>query len=223
MLMTGLAVSIVVSALLTIRTAYGATRRWFYLFKPLTTSLILLAALITPAWLSNRYAPLVAAGLTFSLAGDIFLMLSDKRFIWGLASFLVAHLCTILAFTARAGFRESPWISLPFITAGAVIVAQIASRARGLRWPATLYALVLVAMAWRACATWAVLGSLPALLAMVGAGLFVVSDTLLAINRFVRRFSVAQVLVLGTYYAAQALIAWSTWPANWPVFWAHSP
>ena len=214
MLITGLAFGIILSALLAIRAAYSPARHWFFLFKPLTTILILLAALLTPAFGSSPCAVLIAVGLGFSLAGDIFLMLSDKYFIWGLVSFLAAHLCYIPAFISRAGFREPPWISLPFIAIGLVLTSQIAFRARRLRWPVIVYGLVLVAMAWRACAAWAVLGSLPALLALAGALLFVVSDTLLAINRFIRRFRFAQVGVLGTYYAGQALIAASLWPIS---------
>jgi uncharacterized membrane protein YhhN len=223
MLITGLAVGVVISALITIRAAYSLRRRWFYLFKPLTTILILVMALASPILAGNSYAFWVVAGLAFSLAGDVFLMLSDKRFIWGLISFLAAHFTYIVAFTLRAGFRESPWISVPFIIAALVILAQIAPRARGLRWPVTVYGLALLAMAWRACAAWAILRSLPAFLAALGALIFVVSDTSLGVNRFVRRFRWAQVVVLGTYYTAQALIAWSTWPAPWLVFRAASP
>jgi uncharacterized membrane protein YhhN len=213
MLLTSLAVSVVISALITIRAAYSPRRLWFYLFKPLTTILILLTVLASPLLRQNPYVFWVAVGLAFSLAGDIFLMLSDKRFIWGLVSFLVTHLCYILAFSLRAGFRESPWLSLPFILAALVILSQIAPRARGLRWPVTVYGLALLAMAWRASATWAILRNLSAFLAALGAVLLVISDTSLGVNRFVRRFYWAQVVVLGTYYAAQALIAWSTWPA----------
>ena len=126
MLTYTLAVSIVISALVAIRTAYSpARRRWFYVFKPLTTTLILLAALLTPAFGSSPCAIFIAAGLGFSLAGDIFLMLSDKYFIWGLASFLVAHLCYIPAFISRSGFRESLWISLPFIAAGPCLLRPL--------------------------------------------------------------------------------------------------
>ena len=215
---TGLAISIVVSALLTLRTAYSLPRRWFYLLKPLTTALILLAAGMSPLLGWNVYVFWVVAGLAFSLVGDIFLMLSDKRFVWGLASFLVAHVCYIFAFTSRAGLRESPWISLPFLAVGLIVVVQIGSRARRLRWPVTLYTFVLLAMAWRACAAWAAPDSPPAALwAWVGAFLFVISDAALAINHFVRRFRYAQVVILGTYYAAQALIAWSTWLSGWRI------
>lgn len=217
MLETGLALSIVVSALLTLRAASRSPRRWFYLFKPLTTGFILLAALTSPLVGWNPYAFWVAAGLAFSLAGDVFLMLSDKRFVWGPGCFLAAHVCYIVAFTLRSAGRESLWLSLPFIVAGLGVVIQIAPRARRLRWPVTVYTLVLAVMAWRACALAFFGGSPSAQLAGLGAILFMVSDTLLAINHFVRRFRGGHEAVLGTYYAAQAFIAWSVWPAWWPI------
>ncbi len=219
MLTYALAVSIVISALVTIRAAYSpARRRWFYVFKPLTTILILLAAVLTPSFGSSSSAIMIAAGLGFSLAGDIFLMLPDKYFIWGLGSFLVAHLCYIPAFISRSGFRESLWISLPFVVAALAVVSLVTSRAGAMRWPATVYGLVIMVMAWRACAAWAILGSFPALLALAGALLFVASDTLLATNRFIRQFRLSQAAVLGTYYAGQALIAASLWPISVAAF-----
>lgn len=209
MLAYGLTFAIVLSALLTLRAAYAAPRGWFYFFKPLTTTLILLLALANTPSTSAIYKYAVVAGLGFSLAGDIFLMLSDKRFIWGILSFLLAHLCYMAAFISRSGFREPAWLAVPFLAAALAAAWTIAPRARRLRWPATVYSLALSVMAWRACAVWMVLGGPAALLAGIGACLFMVSDTTLAVNRFVRRFRYAQVLVLSTYYAAQGLIAWS--------------
>ena len=209
MLLTVLGMGIVVSAALTISTASGPHRRWHYLFKPLTITLILGGVLASPRLDANGYAPLVAAGLVFSLVGDIFVMLPDNYFAGALFSFLVAHICYIAAFTNRAGVGESPWLGLPFLAVALAITVLVASRARGLRWPGTVYAFVVVAMAWRAWAVWASAGGWLALLAGVGALLFVVSDTLLATDRFVRRFRGATTAVLITYYAAQTLIAWS--------------
>ncbi len=48
-----------------------------------------------------------------------------------------------------------------------------------------------------------------ALLACAGAVLFVVSDSVLAVNRFRRPFAAAQAVVLGTHFSAQYLIALS--------------
>ena len=48
----------------------------------------------------SRYAGFILAGLVFSLAGDVFLMLPSDQFMAGLVSFLIAHLFYIAAFTA---------------------------------------------------------------------------------------------------------------------------
>ena len=48
-----------------------------------------------------------------------------------------------------------------------------------------------------------------ALLAFFGAVLFIISDSILALNRFREPFAVARVLNLSTYFAAQWLIAFS--------------
>ena len=46
----------------------------------------------------------------------------------------------------------------------------------------------------------------PSLWVAIGAGFFMLSDSLLATNRFVTLLPMAQIWVLATYYAAQALI-----------------
>ena len=53
------------------------------------------------------------------------------------------------------------------------------------------------------------MGSIATLLAAIGAVLFLISDGLLAINRFRKEYPYAHVLILSTYYGAQCLIALS--------------
>ena len=68
-------------------------------------------------------------------------------------------------------------------------------------------------MAAQAIGRATVLRDAPSLLVAVGAGFFMLSDSLLATNRFVMPLPMAQVWVLATYYAAQALIV-SGWLAS---------
>ncbi|MCB0156555.1 MAG: hypothetical protein KDD83_00360, partial [Caldilineaceae bacterium] len=72
-----------------------------------------------------------------------------------------------------------------------------------------VYMAVILVMGWQALARWLTLGTLAAGLAAVGALLFVISDSVLALDRFRGRFVMARLLVLSTYFAAQWLIAWS--------------
>jgi uncharacterized membrane protein YhhN len=62
-------------------------------------------------------------------------------------------------------------------------------------------------MAWLAFEMWIQTQMTFALLAFAGALLFVISDAILAINRFRGGFTSANALILATYFAAQWFIA----------------
>jgi uncharacterized membrane protein YhhN len=190
-----------------------ADRRAFYLLKPLTTVLILALAATAAQPVGGGYQALVCAGLLFSLAGDVFLMLPRDRFVAGLASFLIAHLFYVAAFAPRPPGLAAPLVLAALLAYGAVLLRALWPRLGGLRAPVAAYAAVLLAMAWQAVARWMVEDTTPALLAALGAGWFVVSDSVLAWERFRGRHAYGQPVVLGTYYAAQWLIAASVYAA----------
>lgn len=204
-----LSIAIGLSAALTVWAEHRGARRAVYLFKPLTTVLILALALAAPEPVSPGYPTLVCAGLLFSLAGDVFLMLPRDRFVVGLASFLAAHLFYIAAFAPRPPGFAAPLVLAVLLVYGAMLMRALWPRLGSLRTPVAVYAAALLVMAWQAAERWTVLGTTPALLATVGAGLFVVSDSVLAWERFVRRYRYGQRVVLSTYFAAQWLIALS--------------
>jgi uncharacterized membrane protein YhhN len=68
------------------------------------------------------------------------------------------------------------------------------------------YVLVIALMAAQAIGRATVLGDKPAVWVAVGAGFFMLSDTLLALNKFVSPLPLAPLWVLSTYYVAQVLI-----------------
>ena len=213
MMQMSLIAAAVIVAFLAIRGHYlGEGQRWqVYLFKPLATLLIFCLVLVAaqPALLS--YSLIVAAGLLLSTAGDIFLMLPKDRFIAGLASFLAGHLCYIAAFSSDVSFGTGLLWWLPFFAVGGAVVAGLWPRLpSALRWPVLAYVLVIATMAGQATGRWSLLEHPAALSAAVGAGLFVISDAVLAVDRFRRQFHAARAVTLATYYAAQLLIALST-------------
>jgi uncharacterized membrane protein YhhN len=200
-----------ISAAVTVWAEHRGKRRAVYVAKPLTTSLILALAASAPHPVSRGYQALVCAGLLFSLAGDVFLMLPRDRFVAGLASFLVAHLFYIAAFAPRPVTLAAPLVLAVLLAYGIVLMRALWPRLGGLRTPVAVYAAALLVMAWQAAARWVVTDTTPALAAAVGAGLFVVSDSVLAWERFRRRRAYGQALVLGTYFSAQWLIASSVY------------
>lgn len=197
------------SAALAVRGHYaGPGRLLVYVFKPLTTLLLLAIALAPSAASGSRYAVAVALGIALSLAGDVFLMLPKDRFREGLASFLAAHLCYIAAFTAGTGLLVAPVAAAGFGALGLLLLRALwPGVPPRLRLAVALYVLVILAMAVQATGRAVERHDLSSLLAASGATLFVASDALLAWDRFRAPFRASRAVVLSTYYLAQALIA----------------
>jgi uncharacterized membrane protein YhhN len=203
-MLTLLAIS---SASLHIRAEYHGPRYHVYLFKPLTMIFILLIAVQAKKPDTSLYKVAIIAGLVCSLAGDVFLMLPADRFVAGLVSFLIAHLFYITAFTSGTGFSFS-WRSLVLCIIYGIFLFNILSPHLGeMKLPVLVYMVVILVMAWQAWERWRQTGQSGALLAFLGAVLFVISDSALAINRFRGQYKSAQALILSTYFAAQWLIA----------------
>ena len=201
------------AALATATSALGLTE-WHWLFKPLTMAIaIILIATSTYSTsargTSGSKTPwvLLMAALGGSLAGDVFLMFPGF-FIPGLVSFLVAHLFYVALF--KSGQTWFPHRGALAATLGIGVAMYAFLWAGGLppalRAPVAAYVLVIALMAAQAIGRATVLRDAPSLWVAIGAGFFMLSDSLLATNRFVTPLPMAQVWVLATYYAAQALI-----------------
>ncbi len=208
-MIAALSVAVLVSALLHIRAEYQGPRSQVYLFKPLTTILILAVAIAAPQPVHGYYRSAIALGLLFSLAGDVFLMLPKDRFLPGLASFFVAHVVYIVGFGSRTGFAFDGVALIPFLGVGAMMVAFLWKGFGPMRIPAIAYAIAIVVMAWQAWVQYGVAPDASSLLAVAGALLFVTSDSILAVDRFRAPFRAAQAALLLTYFSGQWLIALS--------------
>jgi len=198
-----------VSALLAIAADWEERRHpAFYLLKPLTTALILAAALSLAPASGDGYRRCVVIALALSLVGDICLMFEgDGRFAGGLSSFLLAHVGFIVAFLKGVDPGLPPaWTLLPLLY-GLGLCAWLLPRAGSLRIPVALYCLVLLGMTLTAALRLHQLGGRPALLAVAGALLFVVSDSSLALRKFAGPYRGAQALILSTYWISIGLIA----------------
>lgn len=199
----------IVSIVLYIKAEYAEQRRLMYLFKPLSTSLIILFCALQKPVIGPVYQYLIFFGLVCSLAGDIFLMLPSDQFIAGLVSFLIAHVFYIVAFTNQSGFHMTwPFMIMIALLAG-IILQVILPRTGHLAGPVILYMVGILIMIWQALERWYVSPDTGTLLAVAGAALFVFSDFTLAYNRFVTPFRSARFLNLTTYFAAQWCLALS--------------
>lgn len=211
-----LCAAVLVSAAICISGALRDRSTLVYVFKPFTMLLILALAVQPSASTTPAYRALVAAGLAFSLAGDVFLMLPRDRFTAGLASFLVAHLVYVAAFATKGPIAAL----LPWLLFAAPFYAFLLPTLGTMRVPVAVYVTAIVAMAWQATTQWLAVDQPGALLALVGAGLFVFSDAALAWNRFRNAFSWAPAVVLSAYFIGQCLIGLSVGAGEALLEWA---
>jgi len=196
-----------ISGALTILADYRGRYGLVYIFKPLAMAAVIGIAIAGYIPERSLYGRLILAGLLLSLAGDIFLMLKKKRFIEGLVCFLAAHLFYGAGFLSGVALRP-PVGPLLLLTAFAVAAFGVLSPHLGkMRIPVAVYILIITGMAALAANRYFQLKDSKSLLALAGAALFLASDASLAVNRFVKKRGFGQLLTLGTYFAAQILIA----------------
>lgn len=202
-----ISVAVVLSALLAAWFAYHPSYPGFYLFKPLTTALILVVALSAKNGIPV-YGTLISAGLVFSILGDIFLMLPGDHFLPGVGSFLVTHILYIAAFSA--GLNELFWEpALPIFSLAILVILNLSRYLGEMRIPVNLYIMVISVMIWSAWSRWMGAAGTGSLLAACGAVLFSFSDLVLILDRFKGKIKGAQAITLLSYYCAQLLIALS--------------
>lgn len=180
-----------------------------FIFKPLATlAVITFAAQRGEAGSAARRWLL--AGLLLSLAGDVALLWPQAGFLPGLVSFLLAHLAYLVAFTRGTRLAQRAW---PFVGYAVVAAALLWLLWPGvpvpLRLPVLAYVVCLAAMAAQAAVLWRSGSPRGAVLAAGGA-LFVLSDALLAHNKFggpLPPLPWASLWILSSYWAAQWCLA----------------
>lgn len=146
---------------------------------------------------------LVALGLMIAALADLVIEFS---FLGGLATFLVAHLFYIVAFT-RIETRWRLGRLLPVAVWAALALPVLVGHAGPLALPVLAYGMVIFGMIWRAAAIVVTPGWNSETLVLSGAILFGISDTLLGTSRFVAPVPSSDLLIMGTYWGGQLLIA----------------
>lgn len=194
--------------------------------KPLAMLLVVLWTLTAADWTLDTLLVLLLLAQVFGLAGDIFLLLHARWFLFGLGAFLIGHLLYIgimgwkigLALSGGVKDQWAGWILLTFaIWTGMLILFYrlIAPKTPRVSMPLFLWipiqfygwvlsGLVVSSMLVLITAE-AITGPLSFLL--IGALLFFVSDSLLAYDRFKRKMPKVRVWIMLTYHLAQFSLA----------------
>lgn len=175
------------AALATATSALGLTE-WHWLFKPLTMAIAIILVATSAYSTSARGTSgskmpwvLLMAALGGSLAGDVFLMFPGF-FIPGLVSFLVAHLFYVVLFKSGQTWFAHRGALAATLGIGVAMYAFLwaGGLPPALRAPVAAYVLVIALMAAQAIGRATVLRDAPSVMVAVGAGFFMLSDSLLA-------------------------------------------
>jgi uncharacterized membrane protein YhhN len=182
----------------------------YMVFKPLTM-LIAIAFVAARAYSTGdrvRFDALLMVALVFSLAGDVFLMLPGNYFIPGLASFLVAHIFYIALFRQGHGWFPSRRALVGVLAVGAMMYSIVWGGLNDpvLKIAVAAYVTVISLMAAQAIGRATITGDAASRWVALGACVFMVSDSLIAINKFVTPVALSSLWILATYYCAQMLI-----------------
>lgn len=183
---------------------------WY--IKPFLIPFLLLAVYFNRDFSSKKY---LLTALLFSWVGDIILLFADRDelyFIIGLVAFLLSHIAYIVLFNKQIKAKKSKsstvfWIGIALIIAYLIImIALLLPNLGDLTIPVFIYALVISTMLlfafkgfllWETPANWYIL---------LGAIVFVSSDSILAFNKFYQPVMRSSFLIMVTYLAAQYLI-----------------
>ncbi len=152
----------------------------------------------------------------FSWIGDMFLMVSHINglfFYAGVGGFFLAQLNYIKVFTGDIRsdnkglvFNNPVWL-IPFVVYLAAILYLILGGMKGVMIPIIIiYALSLISMSAFALNRKGIVGAKSFNLVFFGSLLFVLSDSLIAINKFYSEFPLSSFLIMLTYFTAQYLI-----------------
>lgn len=193
---------------------YYQLERLRYITKPLIViSLLIMFVMCTK--LKGRFHKRLFTGLIFGLAGDVLLMyvwVNESYFIYGLIAFLLCHIFYIRAFYLdfqsapeldKKGARIAIAICMVFAIGYYVYIRQDLG---AMKLPVMAYTFVISLMMMMAAFRNMRVNKISFNLILFGAMFFLISDSILAYNKFVKSFDLAGLLIMGTYMIAQYLI-----------------
>ena len=183
-----------------------------FIAKPLLVPILILLLVSTKTVIPRKN--LLLAGLFFSWLGDVFLLFEDSNklfFIFGLVCFLTTHVFYIIYFLKIASpnislLKKQPLLILLVLGYGFTLVWFLYPHLGDLTIPVMVYAAVICSMLLCSLHVFLKINMPANLLNVIGAAFFVLSDSLLAINKFYKPFTFAGGLIMLTYCAAQYFI-----------------
>ena len=154
----------------------------------------------------------IVSALFFSWTGDVLLLFQQNNsvfFLLGLSAFLIAHIFYIIFFNrvrVNESVRGNVWLLLIVVIYYSSLISLLYSHLGGMKLPVLVYGIVISWMFMLAMHMLFIKNKTAGKWMMTGALLFVISDSLLAVNKFYQPFAIAGVVIMLSYGLAQLFI-----------------
>lgn len=202
----------------------------FFEIRPLSAGfkLLLMPSLLLFYWVNvpPLSSPAIHRGIMFAVIlsyfGDVFLLFAVKGeifFLIGLISFLIAHLAYIFVFNQFSGFKNGFLARKPLFIAPIILfysllmVLLIPHISSSLRYPVAIYGAVICTMLLSVMNTLSTHRNRNFRIPLLGAILFVLSDSILALVKFhpeIEPSNLASLTVMATYIGGQFFLILGT-------------
>lgn len=180
--------------------------------KPLILPFLIIYFIVNVRSLHHPLIKWMYLALFFSWCGDVLLMFQQMEeffFILGLSAFLLAHVFYILFFQyvrIREKIPGNGWYLLFLLIYYSVLMNKLSPYLGELTIPVRVYGLVICIMLLMAIHMRSLADRKAGWSMLTGAVFFVLSDSVLAINKFYHQFDAAGIVIMLTYGAAQYYI-----------------
>lgn len=203
-----LSIYLVISAIYLLITAFNQ-EEMARVVKPFLLPILLVAVYHTENFSTKK---ILLTALTFSWIGDVILLFADRGeiyFILGLVAFLLSHIFYIVLFNKQT-ISKTISNKLSFgagigliVIYFSMMITTLGPKLGSLTVPVVIYAIVISTMLYFALKGSFQWEAIPNHSVLIGAVLFISSDSILAFNKFYEPIPAASLLIMVTYLLAQ--------------------
>lgn len=203
-----LSIYLVISAFYLLITAFNQ-EEMVRVVKPFLLPILLVAVYYTENFSTKK---ILLTALTFSWIGDVILLFADRGeiyFILGLVAFLLSHIFYIVLFNKQT-ISKTISNKLSFgagigliVIYFSMMITTLGPKLGSLTVPVVIYAIVISTMLYFALKGSFQWEAIPNHSVLIGALLFISSDSILAFNKFYEPIPAASLLIMVTYLLAQ--------------------
>ena len=176
-----------------------------FVSKPLLMTALVFVYLVSVQKANFWYV----SALFFSFWGDVLLLFNNQYFILGLGSFLITQLLyikLIISLIKRVTLSKITIVSLPFLFYFLSFLHLILDKVIDIKLPVIVYGFVLSLFGILSFLYYLQQKTTASLWLFLGAILFMLSDSIIALNQFYNTKIDAQIYIMLTYILAQYLI-----------------